>query len=97
MNANCCTAVLYWPGETAISRSQCGPDKDALCAQGHQVSVCLTCCDWAEGASIHRRTIPPSCTVGGKARAALAARTVGVQNGSSWTNVLERSRMNAVV
>jgi hypothetical protein len=29
--------------------------------------------------------------------AALAARIVGVQIGSSWTNVLERSRLNAVV
>jgi hypothetical protein len=28
---------------------------------------------------------------------ALAARIVGVQIGSSWTNVLERSRLNAVV
>jgi len=51
----------------------------------------------------HRSSLPadgcacPALRTSALVPAALAARIVGVQIGSSWTNVLERSRLNAVV
>jgi len=48
-------------------------------------------------ASALARSTPLRVRVRAMNPTALAARIVGVQNGSRWTNVLERSRLNAVV